>query len=253
VETIYLPQLQTAPPFLGLPDGACVVSANKCIGYGASGTQEELHVGTSPEAYPAVLLAPPLTDRQVLICRGAEAMVSIRGYGRDAQLHEILPVYGGSQWRHRTMLFMDALELDVLPVVGDSLLPDIHPPSRLSRDMVLKAYNGFSSSSSITDPPYRYIVTGLWGCRTFGGNKHIKCTLQWCAAALAGVPVLKFVLAGTEEQRLFRDDLGQFVTKIQETSNVTVRQIFEILLGLKKDVEPEGIFDYVIDQLGVTD
>jgi poly(ADP-ribose) glycohydrolase len=95
------------------------------------------------------------------------------------------------------MIFMDALELDVLPVEGDSPIPDIHPPSRLSRELILKAFNGFSRSSD----NYSHIVNGLWGCRTFGGNKHIKCTLRWCAAAnMVGVPVLRFILAGTEEQ-----------------------------------------------------
>ncbi|KAL4886915.1 hypothetical protein BJY04DRAFT_212885 [Aspergillus karnatakaensis] len=249
IDIVKLPQLQTAPQFLGLPDGACLISANKCVGFGPSGTQEELHVGTSPEAYPSVLLTPLLTDNQVLICRGAEAMVSIEGYGRDAQLGEAFrrpnPASNGElRWKNRTMLFMDALELDVLPVEGNSLIPDIYPPSRLCRDMIFKAYSGFSSGA------YSHIVTGLWGCRTFGGNRYVKCILQWCAAALAGVPELRFILASTDQQ-LFGKELVQFAEKVQQ-SCVSATQMFDILAGLKDgihDIGPDGIFSFIADQV----
>ncbi|KAL3465007.1 hypothetical protein BJX64DRAFT_253624 [Aspergillus heterothallicus] len=248
VEVINLPEPQTAPHVLGLPDGACVISANKCIGYGPSGTQEELNVGTTPEAYPAVLLAPPLADQQVLICRGAEAMVSIIGYGRSAKLAEVLEcpefrAQGHRSWKNRIMLFMDALELDVLPVEGDSLIPDIYPLHRLARDMILKAYSGFGSGE------YSHIVTGLWGCGTFGGNRYIKCILQWCAAALAGIPELRFVLS-TAEQHHFGEELARFVESSQPTS-VSVKQMFDDLVSLKDvihDIGPEGIFQFLAEK-----
>ncbi|KAL2818508.1 hypothetical protein BDW59DRAFT_152005 [Aspergillus cavernicola] len=248
VDIVNLSQSQTAPPFHGLPDGACVISANKCIGYGPSGTQEELNTGISPEAYPAVLLAPPLSDKQVLICRGAEAMASIHGYGRDAKLAEAFRKPSPSpsdslQWKNRTMLFMDALELDVLPVAGDSLIPDIYPSSRLFRDMILKAYNAFSSET------YSHIVTGLWGCGTFGGNRYIKCILQWCAAALAGIRVLRFVFA-TSEQRLFGEEFATFVTKVQRNC-IAVKQMFDLLTSLSSihEIGPDGIFTFIADQI----
>ncbi|KAL2870402.1 uncharacterized protein BJX67DRAFT_345491 [Aspergillus lucknowensis] len=234
---------RTSPPLLGLPDGACVISANKCVGYGRSGTQEELNVGATPEAYPVVLLAPALSDNQVLICRGAEAMVSIIGYGRDAKLgkdfrSQVSKDHGTILWKNRTMLFMDALELDTLPVEGDSLIPDpdIYPSSHLSRDMILKAYNWFSSDT------YSHIVTGLWGCGTFGGNRYVKCILQWCAAALAGVPELRFVLSTTEQHRL-----GE---------SLLMKQMCDILITLKDkihDVGRDGIFTYVANEASLYD
>jgi poly(ADP-ribose) glycohydrolase len=248
VEIVNLAESQTAPNLLGLPDGACVISANKCIGYGPSGTQEELNVGISPEAYPAVLLAPPLSDHQVLICRGAEAMVSIVGYGRDAKLGEIFrqPRMGAHEhlsWRGRTMLFIDALELDVLPVVGETLIPDIYPLSRMSRDMILKAYNGFRSGE------YSHVITGLWGCGTFGGNRSVKCTLQWCAATLAGVPTLRFVLS-TPEQHRFGEEFAQFVERIRQ-NGMTVKQMVDALADLKDkmhDIGPNGIFAFIANK-----
>ncbi|KAJ5896252.1 uncharacterized protein N7473_005651 [Penicillium subrubescens] len=215
IEICHLEESHTAPAYLGLPQGACVISANKCFGYGPTGTQEELHVGISPESYPAVLLAHPLSDDQVLICRGAEPMVSISGYGRDAKLDQVLPSPDCSLgdfycWKDRAMLFMDALEMDILGAENNFPIPDIHPPTRVSRDMISKAYNAFRSDGK----PYGHIVTGLWGCGAFGGNKYVKCLLQWCAATLAQVPVLKYVFSGSE-QKGFAEEFDQFVIRMR--------------------------------------
>lgn len=253
IEICHLVEPHTGPAFLGVPQGACVISANKCFGYGPTGTQEELHVGISPESYPAVLLAPPLSDNQVLICRGAEPMVSIRGYGRDAQLDQILPFSGCDprdlyRWKYRTMLFMDALEMDILGAESDFSIPDVHPPTRLSREMVLKAYNAFRSD----DEPYSHIVTGVWGCRTFGGNKYVKCLLQWFAASLAQVPVLKFVLAGSEQMK-FAAEFNQITSRMKQ-QDVTVSQVFEAFAAMKDcgyEVRPDRVFEYMADQLGI--
>ncbi|OJJ54850.1 hypothetical protein ASPSYDRAFT_49933 [Aspergillus sydowii CBS 593.65] len=248
VNIVNLPESQTTPRFLGLPDGACVISANKSVGYGPSGTQEELNVGSTPEAYPVVLLAPPLSDQQVLICRGAEAMVSIIGYGRDARLGDVLQetvaTSDGLGWNNRTMLFMDALELDTLTVEGDRPIPDISPSSRLSREMILKAYNAFSSGT------YSHVVTGLWGCGTFGGNKYVKCIIQWCAAALAGVPELRFVFS-TPDQHKFGEELAQLVASLL-VNPASVYRMVHILVDLKAaahGVGPDGIFRYISEKI----
>lgn len=248
VEVVNLPGSQTAPRLLGLPDGACVIFANKCVGYGPSGTQEELNVGATPEAYPVVLLAPPLSDEQVLICRGAEAMVSITGYGRDARLGDVLEESvansDGMRWKRRTMLFMDALELDTLPVEGGCPIPDIYPSPRLSREMILKAYNAFSSDT------YTHVVTGLWGCGAFGGNIYIKCILQWCAAALARVPELRLIFS-TLEQHRFGEELTQLSTELR-VNRVSVHRMVDILVDLKDAahaVGPEGIFRYIRERI----
>jgi poly(ADP-ribose) glycohydrolase len=249
LELIFMPRFQISPRYLGLSHGCCVISANKCVGYGPSGTQEELQVGTSPECYPIVLLAPPLADNQVLICRGAEAMLTIHGYGREARLDRILTAGADLEWKNRTMLFMDALELDILPVEYDSLIPDIYPSWRMERDMLLKAFNAFSSSESGN---YSHVVTGLWGCGTFGGNKYVKSMLQWCAAALAGVPVMRMVLAETEEQKSFGEELKKLDSKLRENKEiVSVKQMFDILLELKGSIRhvgaENGIFDFILD------
>ncbi|EEH20324.2 hypothetical protein PABG_02583 [Paracoccidioides brasiliensis Pb03] len=81
---------------------------------------EEVQVDSSPECYPITLITPPLRDDQVLIIQGVEAIVKIKGYGREARLDSVLTAnYGSSlglsqqsKWRNRTILFKDALQLD---------------------------------------------------------------------------------------------------------------------------------------------
>ncbi|KAF3388713.1 hypothetical protein F1880_003248 [Penicillium rolfsii] len=251
IEICHLEKSHTAPAHLGIPQGACVISANKCFGYGMTGTQEELHVGISPESYPAVLMAPPLSDDQVLICRGAEPMISIRGYGRDARLDQVLPSSNCLpedfyRWKSRTMLFMDALEMDVLSAESNFLIPDVYPATRISREMISKAYNAFRGDGE----PYSHVVTGLWGCGAFGGNKDVKCLLQWCAASLAQVPVLKFVFSSSG-QKIFAEEFDQFAVWARG-KDVTVRQVFEALAGINDcgyEVSADGVLDYIVDQL----
>jgi poly(ADP-ribose) glycohydrolase len=212
LDVVRLPTPSTSPDVLGLPDGACVISANRFAGFGRTGTQEETHVGASPEACPIVLMLPPLADDQVLVIEGAEAMTTITGYGRDAHCSGVLtldsdPEKQKAKWHTRTMLFMDALELDLASSRG---LPDLLPGNFLRERS--KAYTAFSSRAR---PPYSQVYTGFWGCRTFGGNPDVKTIAQWCAASMADVP-MRFVCAGLDQLR-FADELEVFVHKIRQT------------------------------------
>ncbi len=112
VEFSSLPEASTDPELLGLPDGACAVSASKDIGVGRTGPQEEVDLGSSPEACLAVLFTLTLGATEVLVVTGAEAVVSIEGYGRSVRLDRILD--DSLSWENRTMLLMDALELVLL-------------------------------------------------------------------------------------------------------------------------------------------
>jgi poly(ADP-ribose) glycohydrolase len=278
LEVPYLPQPSIVPDLLGLSDGACVISANKCFGYGPTGTQEELHVGITPEAYPAVLFAQPLGDKHVLIVQGAETMVSIKGYGRDAALDQVLePDYGSkaspcesealiSKWQHRTMLFMDALELDTFTAQSGqdetgndqmTSLPDLLP-GHIHRDLI-KSYTAFSSNVAVSASclPYAHIVTGLWGCGTFGGNRYIKTLIQWCAASLAGTPRLVLVLAG-KDQEMFGYDVRGLVTALQKIDRcISVGDVLNVLTELGREMKENGgihtgatqIFEHLLREL----
>ncbi|KAL1961165.1 hypothetical protein VTO42DRAFT_3110 [Malbranchea cinnamomea] len=252
----YEPTPTTAPPFLGLPDGACVIFANRNVGFGMTGTQEEMHVGASPECCPVVLLAPTLRDKDALIVEGPEAMISMIGYGREARLSEVLPprptspLKGDSQplpWDRRTMLFMDALELDTYHV-QEGAVPDLLP-GHVDRELT-KAYAAFSSrrdNNATSEDGYTSIVTGLWGCGAFGGNREIKTLIQWCAASLAGV-ALNFICAGPNQSD-FATCLENFVDDASD-KRWRVRDVLEVLRRLRpNDAEAREVFSFVVRSL----
>ncbi|KAK2734860.1 hypothetical protein FQN55_002505 [Onygenales sp. PD_40] len=254
LEITQLPTQSTDPSLLGLPNGASVISANKNVGFGQTGTQEEVNAGTTPECCPITLLAPTLRHDQVLIVRGVEAMVSLKGYGRDATLDQALSAdYGdlsgdahSSKWRRRTMLFMDALELDLFdPAEG---IADLMP-GHVDRE-VLKAYNAFSSgigSEPGDGDSYINVVTGLWGCGTFRGNSQIKTVLQWCAASMAGTS-LRLVLSG-DGQGAFGRDLANVVARAGRDS-WTVRDVLGLIGALKpSDPQAKVVFSYLLEAL----
>lgn len=199
VEVVVVERYDVSPASLGLPGGAAVVAANKFIGFGRSATQEEVHVGTSPEACPAVLVTPPLRNDQVLVVRGAQAMVNITGRGRDIRVEKMSTPSGGvCAWRSRTMLFMDALELDMVES-RDQALPDLLP-GNMDRE-IRKAYTAFSAGG------FNEVRTGLWGCGAFGGDPETKMLLLWMAASLAGARLMI----------ICDRDLGAFAEELQLT------------------------------------
>ena len=213
---------------IGLPDGACVVSANKVVGFGRSATQEELQVGTSPEACVVTLITPVLHNDQVLIVRGAELVMGVTGDRLSLQynkLHENQSDWAFQQntWEKRTMLFMDALELD-LAEREDGLLPDLLP-SNIARELQ-KAYTAFSSGD------YSHVVTGLWGCGAFCGNPDVKSVIMWCAASMAGTR-LKLVCSG-KAQIEFADRFEVFCNFILK-HGCSVTEVRKTLSSIEDD------------------
>ncbi|CAK5274391.1 unnamed protein product [Mycena citricolor] len=196
IRIIPLDAPNTSTTLMGIPRGACVISANSHIGFGRTASQEEMQVGCTPTALPAKLVTPPLSDTKVLVVRGCAPVVEMVGYGRAAVLHRIVPAYE-HDWSQRVMLFMDALELDGYD--STSCTPDLLP-GHIDRELN-KALTAFASDS------YEEVVTGHWGCGAFGGNKEIKGVVQWCAASRAGVE-LAFVC---DTQDSFGVDFKKFV------------------------------------------
>ncbi|KZP22543.1 poly glycohydrolase isoform [Athelia psychrophila] len=227
----------TSPLLLGLPSGACVISANKHVGFGRTASQEEMHVGGTPEACPAVLVTPPLGAADALVVRGAESTVEITGYGRAAALTAVLRP-GEWAWAQRTMLFMDALELDAHDTRGGRFMPDLLP-GNVARELA-KACAAFGSGE------YAEVVTGLWGCGAFGGNAEVKTVVQWCAASAARVPI-KFVCESTNAD--FLAALRIFVERV-ETGKWTVDAVLHVLYtATPHDPAAQSMFQHVADIL----
>ncbi|KAK4451389.1 hypothetical protein QBC34DRAFT_54580 [Podospora aff. communis PSN243] len=203
IEVEIVAEYNTLPRSLGLPGGAAVVAANKLVGFGQSATQEEVHVGISPEACPAVLMTPILDHDQALVVQGAQAMINITGKRRaiGAAATEA-PEDGDGNWEERRMLFMDALELDLDS--NSAGLPDLQP-GNVDRE-IGKAYTAFCSGG------FREVRTGLWGCGAFGADPVVKVLILWFAASLAGI---KLTVVCDEEIRPVAEQLGVIISAVK--------------------------------------
>ena len=216
---------------MGLPNGTAVIFANKDVGFGRTASQEEMIVGCSPEICIAVLFQPTMADEEVLVVEGAQALISISGFARDAQFHSYLkPDYDRvtwrqSKWRKRTVLFMDALELDSYD--SSSLVPDVLP-GNVDREL-RKAYTAFSYLSR-NNELMESAVTGFWGCRSFGGNKEIKTLIQWTAASMANIRLL-FLCHG-DDTLAFADNL-RYLVQFSRNRRCGVDQVFGFLQSLQ--------------------
>lgn len=201
------------------PHGAVVVPANRHIGFGQSATQEEVYVGNTPEACPAVLLTPPLDDDEILLVQGAAPTLRIDGQRRNIAW-TALP----SESRHGgRMLFMDALELDEVDP-KDGGLPDLMPEN-IERE-ICKAVTAFSS----WDGPHRTVSTGLWGCGAFNANPAVKVMLMWAAASIAGVSLE--IICDKNTQSEFAGEFEEFAKGM---SGARVEALMGALRSLRGD------------------
>jgi poly(ADP-ribose) glycohydrolase len=226
---------QTCPEQLGLPSGAAVVAANRHIGFGQSASQEEVHVASSPDACPAVLVTPPLASNQVLVVRGAEAVLNITGQRREIKAMAQAAEGPLADWRQRTMLFMDALELDIASDLNG--LPDL-VPRNLERE-VNKAAIAFSSGL------FQVVYSPLWGCGAFGGDPFVKVMLLWCAASSAHTPLK--VLCDRESQDL-ASSLQGLVTLVRERLT-SAQDLMGLLRSIPRGTARLATFDRMMERL----
>ena len=81
--------------------------ANQHVGFGKTGTQEELILGTSPETCAIVLFNEVLEANEAVLMTGARRYGTYSGYGRGA--HYTGPCQDDCDWRERRILAIDAI------------------------------------------------------------------------------------------------------------------------------------------------
>lgn len=127
--------------------------ANENVGFGTTGTQEELLLGVSPESCPIVLFNETLSPRDVILIQGMKRHSNFKGYGYSAKYTGI-PTCKWC-WQNRKILAMDAYcHIGGVQVQLES--------ANLKRELN-KAYCGFSMV------PDAIVDSGHWGCGAFGG------------------------------------------------------------------------------------
>ncbi|KAJ4015715.1 hypothetical protein NW752_006636 [Fusarium irregulare] len=209
--------------------GAVVVSSNKVIGFGQSATQEEIFVGIAPEVYPVVLVAPHLTDDTVITVSGARAMVDVRGQRRNVEWNTRMT----NNSKGGRLVFMDALEMDMVERSSGNDLPDLYPEN-IDRELN-KAINGFTSYNGHS------IFTGLWGCGAFGGDPGVKLMILWLAAGAADVQL--HLMLGPGEH-----DLGRGLEEVAKAcEGLTLNDVRELLLAVPMELRKEGILKWITE------
>ena len=216
--------------------------ANKDIGYGVSGTQEEVKMAMSPEACVVMLITPTLLENETLLIRGARQIGSCQGIGRNVTYCGPLETARDRDWNKRWIIAMDAMELDTVeenhdtqPGLGAANTV-IHELTRsvLERELN-KAYSGFSGiepqkCSDDDKSGTVFIASGHWGCGSFGGHKHAKALIQLMAAAEAGKALVYHDVDGRGgETAPFLQELVAFVSLLVQ-KKVTVAQLYSVML-----------------------
>jgi Poly (ADP-ribose) glycohydrolase (PARG) len=214
--------LQQDPQLVALEErGVVELSfANKDVGFGISGTQEERLMGLSPELCLAMLLSPRLADNEGLLIEGAMPAGICSGFGRGVEWVGYLPdTKIRTDWQQRAVLVLDALELDEDQIDKENVddatstvpFPDLHPKA-MDRELN-KLFCGLSAISG------RKLLTGHWGCGAFGGHREVKALLQMIAAARANVQLAFYEVpeAGAADPPVatFSQQLPEFSENLQ--------------------------------------
>ena len=191
--------------------------ANKDIGYGPGGTQEEIIFGMTPEACPAVLINPTLQDDECLLISGARRMGRASGYGFNVKYE------GEGDGLPRTILCMDALELN------EEVSAQQQASGEMLKRELKKCFVGFSSVKG------RCVGTGAWGCGAFGGDKDVKLAIQVAAASAAGLSKLRYRTG----DHCFSSRLTRAMRKWQQ-DELTVADLIEKLnhYSVSKEKQP---------------
>ncbi|PKY26115.1 hypothetical protein RhiirB3_528360 [Rhizophagus irregularis] len=155
--------------------------SNKLIGFGKSGTAEEILFGCSPELCVLTLFCNSMSNKETILIKNVKKVIQHSGYGpfKVKYKHEIENWWKLSNQKVRCIIAMDASEFDHIDSLKNSLILQLQDNS-LIRELN-KAYCGFSWNQNFKN--IKDIGIGFWGCGTFGGDKDIKFVIQWIAAS----------------------------------------------------------------------
>ena len=212
--------------------------ANKDVSFGVSGSQEEAKLAASPETCVVVLIVPTLQNNETLLILGAREVARFEGIGRHVKFVGCR-MYEEKDWSSRTIIAMDALELDVEESDAQgTVIPELRKEC-LDRELN-KTYCGFQPL--VGDKPFSGIDTGHWGCGAFGGHKFAKALIQVMAASEAGTKLIFHDIPPTSD---FLKQLGDFLSLLIQ-NHVTVGQVYSAMLEAGTVVAGNRLQEYDI-------
>ena len=210
--------------------------ANKYVGFGRSGTQEEVIFGSHPEGNIIMLIAPsPMKDNEVIAIENVQTIARFKNKGQNLRFDKCVI----DQSVKLNIIASDASELDVIQEIEqkNDFVIDLKEPY-FSRDL-LKAVVMFGATCiDINEHKNKIIVrTGLWGCGAFRGNKYIKILLQIIAANHISnkIDVLEIYCQNDYcQDDTFRNELVQFIKHYNLDKDITLQKILHCLINNKQ-------------------
>ncbi|CAF0867160.1 unnamed protein product [Brachionus calyciflorus] len=197
-------------------NGLCEVDfANMDIGYGKSGTQEEILFASSPEMCVAMLFCDTLQDDEAITIKGARKIVNFEGYGLDLKYLEKVN-FGLKDWSKRVVIAIDAIDFSFCNDEQECIKVQMELKN-LKRE-VQKAFVRFSSVSG------ENIETGHWGCGCFNGNKYLKAIIQLIACSLSENNINFYCFRSKD----FSDNFRSFLNILYE-KDVTLEKLWSCL------------------------
>ena len=210
-----------------------VVFSNKDVGFGVSGTQEEVKFGMNPEACVAMLVVPTLKDNETLVIQGVRKTARHEGIGRDVKYIGLCTEE--QAWSSRCLIAMDALELDAEET--EDPIPELREEV-LMRELN-KAYCGFAP---FRGKPFSSIATGHWGCGAFGGHKYAKALIQVMAASESRTTLVFHDIQTGMGNSDFLDQLMSFCSHLSQ-SKVTVGILISAMITAGKKTKFQSLKD----------
>jgi poly(ADP-ribose) glycohydrolase len=204
--------------------------ANCDIGYGVTGTQEEILFGASPEMCVAMLFCDTMLDEEAIIIKGARRVGLFEGYGLNLKFKSLASIES-KPWKDRCVIAIDAMDFSEHT---DSFKIQIQRNS-LQRELK-KSIAGFSAVINGT------IDTGHWGCGAFCGNRYIKSIIQLIASSIQSNNLVYFCHGDI----IFYESFKSFINILQE-KNVSVENLWKALNSELR--EDDDVFTQIIRHL----
>lgn len=178
--------------------------------------QEEILFNTRPELIASLLFTQSFADGESLIIRGSKKYSDYEGYGNS--------------WTCKPIVELDK-EMDHVILAVDA-------KKTFSKEIsfelaeVLQQFDKLCSVFKCEHHPNDAIVTGFWGCGSFGGDKDLKAFIQLLAASSVGRKII-FVPFGDEAFKVRLDCFSVWVEK----GNFTVKDLLEGHMRLYKSMQ----------------
>jgi len=211
--------------------------ANRRIGGGVLGdgmTQEELRFMLSPELIVSRLFTEVFLDDEAMVITGTKQFSSSTGYMNTFRWRKIEGRLPAASKDNLGREFEQVVAIDALKFSTGATNVQF---SKANIDRELhKSYVGYKQGA-VGKP----IATGNWGGGVFNGDRQLKFLIQWMSASQNDRPLMVYYTLHNEEESRSYEEMRNLL----KNKNVTVGQLYNILLKYEREGNGRSVFDFV--------